>query len=122
MQADTRQLRGTFTFFHTMSTSLIYIFIYYFQVLSNLVSLLEPVQAATIQFSKGLVPLLSDVLVTFDTLFNRYENLQKNSTELMAVAAYRMLRVLRKYYALSDNCEMYRIAVCEQFYFIFTHK
>ena len=76
---------------------------------------LAPLSDATQHFSASWVPLLSDVLMTFDHLFLTYQDMRKNTSPVIKAMINRMLEVIKKYYSLTDDSKMYQLAVCESF-------
>lgn len=76
---------------------------------------------ATLKISHSRIPLIHDVIPIFDILTNVLDEFIDNENNLSAVraAALRGSAMMNKYYALTDDSVVYRIAMSTLFYLIF---
>jgi hypothetical protein len=75
--------------------------------------LLVPLKEATLLFSQKKVPLLPDTLSCFHILQDHCDRMEEEEESVIAAAAQRMSATIRKYYELTDDCELYRMAIRE---------
>jgi hypothetical protein len=67
------------------------------------------------QFSQAEVPLAYEVIPMFEGLERELQNLQNDCEvpDMIHIAAQAALIMVGKYYALTDDCEVYRISISE---------
>jgi hypothetical protein len=80
---------------------------------ANIIFSLQPIKEFTERFSRKDVPVISDVLFTFDQLHDHFEGKRDDPLvpEHLRCASIRALKVLNKYYSLTDQSDIFRIAM-----------
>lgn len=81
----------------------------------SLADSLQIFEDVTLLFSKAEVPLVYEVIPLLEALEDELTNLRDDATmpDVIRIAAIAALIVVGKYYALSDDTEVYRIAISE---------
>ncbi|KAF8594529.1 hypothetical protein BDV93DRAFT_458812, partial [Ceratobasidium sp. AG-I] len=83
------------------------------QAVRGLLTVLEPLEVATLAMSKADVPLLADVIVQYDALNEQYGKIchDQKLPLYLRHAADRAQTVLNRYYEKTDESSLYRLAL-----------
>lgn len=77
---------------------------------------MQPLKTATLRFSATKTPLVADIVVAHDVLDRHYTTLSLQTNADIQSGAKRALQVLSKYYSISDDNALLRLAVCRYFF------